>query len=295
MRLVVLFALFATCLHGLPATAKAPYPFSVSAERNGRNHDLVARNRGPAPVSVRLTLPVSDNVRPTQALPFYAVVGPRSEVVLLTLAPADPGRGTRFSLQTTFQLGSYHAVPDPRVTCRLPFADGISAVIGQAPGGPITSHATPDSEEAIDFTMPPHTPVVAARDGTVIETEASNLFGGQDRALATMANYVRILHEDGTIATYAHLSPGGVKVVAGQRVGAGTVIGASGATGYASGPHLHFVVQRLVRQNDGFAMVSVPVRFRVGNPPAVFVPRFGQRTTADYPAAVNEKRAAGAR
>jgi murein DD-endopeptidase MepM/ murein hydrolase activator NlpD len=301
MRLVALFALLAACLHGVPAAAKAPYPFSVSAERNGRNHDLVARNRGPAPVSVRLTLPVSDNVRPTQPLPFYAVIGPHSEAVLLTLGPADPGRGTRFSLQTSFQLGSYHAVPDPRATCRLPFADGISAVVGQAPGGPITSHAAPDSEEAIDFTMPPHTPVVAARDGTVIETEASNLFGGQDRTLVTMANYVRILHADGTIATYAHLSPGGVKVVAGQRVGAGTVIGASGATGYASGPHLHFVVQRLVRQNDGFAMVSVPVRFHAGNPPVVFVPRFGQRTTADYPApagppaAVNEKRAAGAR
>lgn len=301
MRLVALFTLLAACLHGVPAAAKAPYPFSVSAERNGRNHDLVARNRGPAPVSVRLTLPVSDNVRPTQPLPFYAVVGPHSEAVLLTLVPADPGRGTRFSLQTSFQLGSYHAVPDPRATCRLPFADGISAVVGQAPGGPITSHAAPDSEEAIDFTMPPHTPVVAARDGTVIETEASNLFGGQDRTLVTMANYVRILHADGTIATYAHLSPGGVKVVAGQRVGAGTVIGASGATGYASGPHLHFVVQRLVRQNDGFAMVSVPVRFHAGNPPVVFVPRFGQRTTADYPApagtpaAVNEKRAAGAR
>jgi murein DD-endopeptidase MepM/ murein hydrolase activator NlpD len=301
MRLVALFTLLAACLHGVPAAAKAPYPFSVSAERNGRNHDLVARNRGPAPVSVRLTLPVSDNVRPTQPLPFYAVVGPHSEAVLLTLVPADPGRGTRFSLQTSFQLGSYHAVPDPRATCRLPFADGISAVVGQAPGGPITSHAAPDSEEAIDFTMPPHTPVVAARDGTVIETEASNLFGGQDRTLVTMANYVRILHADGTIATYAHLSPGGVKVVAGQRVAAGTVIGASGATGYASGPHLHFVVQRLVRENDGFAMVSVPVRFHAGNPPVVFVPRFGQRTTADYPApagtpaAVNEKRAAGAR
>lgn len=295
MRLVILFALLAAGLHFFPAAAKTSYPFSVSAERNGRNHDLVARNLGPAPVSVRLTLPVSDNVRATGPLPFYAVVGPRSETVLLTLRPADPGRGTRFSLQTTFQLGSYHAMPDPRAIYRLPFADGISAVVGQAPGGPIASHAAPDSTEAIDFTMPPHTPVVAARDGTVIETEASNLFGGKDRTLVTMANYVRILHADGTIATYAHLSPGGVKVAAGQRIDAGTLIGASGATGYASGPHLHFVVQRLVRQDDGFAMVSVPLRFQVGDPPAVFVPRFGQRLTADYPAAVNEKRATGTR
>lgn len=300
MRHASLPALLAILL-ALPARGSTPYPFSVGTERAGSGHDVVARNRGPAPVSVRVTLAAGDNVRPTQPLPFFAVVRPHSELVLMGIRPADPGRGHRFSVQSSFQLGSYHARPDARATYRLPWADGHSAVVSQAPGGPLTTHNAPDSEFAVDFSMPEHTPVVAARDGTVIATKSGNLFGGKDRALMTMANYVRIAHEDGTIATYAHLSPGGVKVAPGQRVRAGTTIGASGATGYSSGPHLHFAVQRLSLQNDGFALLSVPVRFHAGDPPQVFTVHTGQRLTADHatPDAkspqVNEKRAVKAR
>lgn len=294
-------AAFVLLLVALPSSAAAPYPFTVTSERSGGSHDLVARNRGPAPVSVRVTITADDNARASQPLPFFAVVRPQGELVLMRVGPADPSRSYRFSVQSAFQPGSYHAVPDARATYRLPWGDGLAAVVGQAPGGPVTTHNAPDNEFAVDFTMPEHTPVVAARDGTVIATESSNLFGGKDRTLLTMANYVRIVHDDGTIATYAHLSPGGVKVVPGQRVRAGAVIGSSGATGYASGPHLHFVVQRLSRRDDGFALLSVPVRFTVGNPPHVFSARAGQRPVADYstpgqpPAHVDAKRAVPAR
>ena len=145
-------------------------------------------------------------------LPFQAGVHPYSEVLLLRIRPTYPGRGLRFSTQSTFSVGSFHAIPDPRATYRLPFANGRSFVISQASGGPLTTHTTDDSEHAVDFTMPENTPVVAARDGVVIETEAANRFGGNDKVLLAMANYVRILHADETVATYAHLAPGGVRV-----------------------------------------------------------------------------------
>ena len=59
-------------------------------------------------------------------------------------------------------------------------------------------------------------------------------------------NYVRILHDDGTMGVYLHLMRGSVAVREGQRVEAGMQIGRSGNTGNSTGPHLHFVVQRNV-------------------------------------------------
>ena len=282
MRRLLIFWLLIACTLTGTAGAKQAYPFSISAERSGAGSDLIARNRGPATVSVRLALSAADNVSSTQPLPVYAVVRPYSEALLLQVRPTHPGRGLRFSTQSTFSIGSFHAIPDPRATYRLPFADGHSFVISQAPGGPLTTHTADDSEHAVDFTMPANTPIVAARDGVVIETEAANRYGGNDRGLLAMANYVRILHADETVATYAHLAPGGVRVRPGEKVSVGTVIGLSGATGYTSGPHLHFVVQKLVRRNERFAMVSVPFRFSVGDPPYVFAPKFRHLAKADY-------------
>ena len=282
MRRILFFWLLITCAPPGLAGAKQAYPFSVSAERSGAGHDLIARNRGPAPVSVRLTLTATDNVAATQPLPVLAVVRPHSELLLLHIRPAVPGRGLRFSTQSTYSIGSFYAIPDPLAIYRLPYQDGRSFVISQAPGGPLTTHNTDDSEYAVDFTMPENTPIVAARDGVVIETESANRRGSKDRSLLAAANYVRILHADETVATYAHLAPDGVRVRPGEKVSAGTVIGLSGATGYASGPHLHFVVQKLVRRNEGFAMASVAIRFYVGNPARVFEPKFRQLATADY-------------
>ena len=300
MRLFLLLWLLIAGTCGF-AEAKQPYPFSVTVERIGNGQNLIARNRGPAPVSVRLTLSGADNVVASQSLPVHAVVRPNSEMVLLQIRPADPARSLRFSSQSAYNLGNFHAQHDPQARYRLPFADGGSFVISQAADGPLTTHSAADSENAVDFTLPEDTPIVAARDGTVIETEAANRYGGRDRVLLNMANYVRILHADETVATYAHLAPGGVTVAPGQRVTAGTLIGYSGATGYTAGPHLHFVVQKPAPTTQGFAMRSLALRFYVGNPPYVFEPRTRQLVTADYstpgtaPPLVNEKRAIQAR
>ena len=100
--------------------------------------------------------------------------------------------------------------------------------------------------------------------------------------MLNMANHVRILHADDSIATYAHLAPGGVVVGVSQRVEAGSLIGYSGSTGYSTGPHLHFVVQQTLRKSDGFGSISVPIRFYVGSPAHVFTPKHLQKVTADY-------------
>ena len=81
------------------------------------------------------------------------------------------------------------------------------------------------------------------------------------------ANFVRILHDDGTMGVYLHLKQGSVSVREGQRVKVGSPLALSGNTGNSSGPHLHFVVQR----NSGAGLVSIPYQF---NQPLGALPNF---------------------
>lgn len=268
---------------GLLADQNQNYPFSIETEKEGDGHRIVAHNNGPAPISVKVSITDSRNIAPDRAFPVFAVVPPGGGTLYLArIRSATPGTGYTFSTQTGWMLGDFNARQSPDALYRLPYQDGTAYPIGQAAGGPITTHTTPDSQFAVDIGMPQGTPVVAARDGVVIYTEAGQVYGGQSPDMMTKANEVRILHVDGTVASYAHLAHGGVFAYPGQRVTAGTQIGLAGSTGYSSGPHLHFVVQTVVQSGDRLTTVSVPFQFYVGNPPAVFAPQFGMRVSAEY-------------
>lgn len=88
---------------------------------------------------------------------------------------------------------------------------------------------------AIDIANKCGTPIYAAAGGTV-----------QSRIgyASVSGNYVRILHPNGVVTLYAHLSK--ILVKPGQKVSQGQVIGYMGNTGYTvgrTGCHLHFEVR----------------------------------------------------
>jgi murein DD-endopeptidase MepM/ murein hydrolase activator NlpD len=100
--------------------------------------------------------------------------------------------------------------------------------------------------------------VFAAREGVVIEVASDFFESGTDLAVdGPRANIVRVLHDDGTMALYVHLNWNTIRVVPGQEVRRGEYLADSGNTGFSTGPHLHFVVQR----NQGGSLVSVPLQF----------------------------------
>lgn len=122
---------------------------------------------------------------------------------------------------------TYAALRRAPANCPIELAWPVDGPVGD-PFGPRGNrfHA------GIDLLAATGAPVSAAAGGRV--TWAGRLGGG-------WGNLVVVAHADGVRTMYAHLSTIAVRV--GQRVGTGDRLGAVGATGDASGPHLHFEVR----------------------------------------------------
>lgn len=88
----------------------------------------------------------------------------------------------------------------------------------------------------MDFAASIGTPLKAALSGVVLGT------GNTDsvRGCYSFGKWVLIKHNNGLDTIYGHLSK--ISVTAGESVSTGEIIGYSGETGYATGPHLHFGV-----------------------------------------------------
>lgn len=88
----------------------------------------------------------------------------------------------------------------------------------------------------IDLAASIGTPIKAALSGTVLGT------GNTDsvRGCYSFGKWVFVKHSNGLGTMYAHLSQ--IAVSEGQDVSTGQLLGYSGETGYATGPHLHFGV-----------------------------------------------------
>lgn len=201
-----------------------------------------------------------------------AVVPARSEQVLLEV-PAPPGTG-QIAFDYGYVIGEPGATHAPRGPYRSPFALAQAFTVTQAPPDAVT-HVDPASRYAIDIAMPVGTAVHAAREGTVINVAHKFFRSGLTIERRDEANFVQILHDDGTNAVYAHLQMDTIRVRPGQRVERGEYIANSGNTGYSGGPHLHFVVLR----NAGLRSESLPVTFS-GPGGAAVVPRSGRVLTA---------------
>lgn len=214
-----------------------------------------ADNLLPGPVEVRLDTAGGARPQALPALPTRAGIPAHGSVLLSRLRP-PPAREGRMQLRLNGVPGSSNAKPRD-VAYLLPL-QLAAARIDQGFDGAF-SHADDENRYALDFAAPVGTPVLAARAGIVLQVETGYRAHGLDYAHdAARANFIRILHDDGSMALYGHLAPDGAQVVVGQRVELGQRIGTSGNTGYSSAPHLHFVVQ----VNRGGKLVSIVFRMQ---------------------------------
>lgn len=208
------------------------------------------------PVELELRLHEAENVTSEPPLPARLVLPGQSEKRLLKIRATDPGLGFSFRL-------SYHQMIGPpldqlprEVDYFPPFPLGMQFPISQGFDNDVT-HSEPPNQYAVDIVMPVGTPILAARAGRVMDMEDDFHGAAQKERYLTRSNQIRILHDDGTMAVYAHLQANSLRVRQGATVARGQWIANSGNTGYSNGPHLHFVIQL----NAGMSLESMPFRF----------------------------------
>lgn len=273
---VSILRIIAACLLIISSVAIAenPYPFKARLEKRAGHIAAVAYNDGPATISVVVNVS-SSNCSVDQPSNVHVVVKAHQSLVIpQVIRASSPGIACLADLNFSYQMGDFERGMDNE-PFRIPFDDGKTHTVGQAFGGPLTSHNSPESQYALDINMPEGTRIVAARDGTVVDYAFSyNNSGSADAEQKLKANFVLIEHTDGSLAMYSHLAPISVPLEQGGIVHAGDLIGYSGTTGFSSGPHLHFAVLKPYFKADG-TLVSraMPFKLYANSPKSIFVPR----------------------
>ncbi len=92
------------------------------------------------------------------------------------------------------------------------------------------------THNGVDFRASIGTPVKAMADGVVAGLGDTDL----QCPKVSFGRFILIKYDDGLASTFGHLSL--IKVTTGDRVTRGQIVGYSGDTGYATGPHLHVSV-----------------------------------------------------
>ncbi|MFE9426623.1 M23 family metallopeptidase [Kitasatospora sp. NPDC006697] len=238
--------LLGTVLAAVPGSAVAqtvrPTTPGASAFTAGHGHTADG-------VLVQLTAPTAYRVK------GGAYASQKAVAVAANLAPADapgPAQPQPAAAPEPPQQPQQPAAPAQPAAAAPPPAPAGPVWSAPAPGAPISNpYGKPDRGYAagyhtgVDFAVNSGTPLLAVGDATVVSAGWDGAYG----------NEVVLRLSDGRFAEYAHLSH--LEVHAGQRVGGGQRIGASGTTGNSTGPHLHFEI----RSANRYGAVIDPVAY----------------------------------
>jgi murein DD-endopeptidase MepM/ murein hydrolase activator NlpD len=231
-------------------------PAQVEVDYDDEQDILTVVNNKGYPITFSFDLGRRSGTNTSHRLPVLKNIRPGGRLVIRFL-PTSP-EPMSYSYSWSWEMGTRRTRHRKRQTYQLPWpADQHFECTQGFDGG--YSHR---NQHAMDIVMPIGTPILAARGGTVVAITDGWGEGGADRKYFSEANYVTVMHTDGTYATYMHLLADSMVVSIGEEVETGQRLSSSGSSGFSARPHLHFVVKSAL---DGWTDRSWPVRFSVGD------------------------------
>jgi murein DD-endopeptidase MepM/ murein hydrolase activator NlpD len=177
-------------------------------------------------LSDRLALEQRAGVVSTHRAKLAAVVEARQRA--LASAQAALERAQQRSAAASFAPAASQLLAAPS------YASGYVFPVGGGPGLVSAAHTHHDYP-AVDIAAPMGSPLYALADSVVVRSWSS------PDARCGIGFTLRAF--DGQVWTYCHLSVLGAGVVPGASLSAGQEVGLVGATGHATGPHLHLQLQ----------------------------------------------------
>ncbi len=271
--LSVLSALAALLYQNNAMAACADDWLGVDEVSDGGNIGLLATNLRDFPITFTLRVRSRGLVVKGPKTITETLEGKQSRLVMM-FEDNGGNRKSKYRISCDWTIGDKDALHDDEQLYMLPYENGKSYRVLQGYGSRF-SHVGLE-QYAVDFNMSVGTPVHAARAGVVARIEESSDKGCWDDGCGAYANYIVILHDDGTTGEYYHLQQNGALINVGDRIVAGQKIALSGNTGHTTMPHLHFAVYRAAAWGN---TQSIPVRF-LSSAGVVERPRRGGRYQA---------------
>lgn len=221
---------------------KPSYKVQLYNVKNKNGYTLYAKNNFYAPVEVGFTPPGKQTL-------ISKVIPARSRIALFD------SKNKTLTVDYRWALGDPNSIAD-NYQYRVPFNSPKGHKITQAFNGQF-SHTNDYNKYAVDIAMDVGTYLTAVRAGTVVWVKDDYHMSGRTNYFLDKANVIKILHDDGTFSSYAHILMDTAIVKEGDNVAVGDKLARSGSSGFSTGPHLHFSVIK----NSGLKNIAIPFKF----------------------------------
>ena len=232
---------------------KPSYKVQLYNVKSEQGYTLYVKNDFYAPIEVGFTSPDSQTL-------ISKVIPARGRIALL--------ESKKETLKVDYQwaLGDPNSVAD-NYQYHAPFDSPKGHRITQAFNGQF-SHNNDYNRFAVDIAMNVGTYLTAVRAGTVVWVKDDYHMSGRTNYFLDKANVIKVLHDDGTFSSYAHILMDTAIVKEGDSVAVGDKLARSGSSGFSTGPHLHFSVIK----NSGLKNIAIPFQF-VDHTGTAFTPK----------------------